>query len=247
MNKIDVKTLNLSDEILDFGDEATIYSIINSKEVYKQWDYKRDGYKKILTKVEKLNALKEVENLSNILILPNNLVTRNNQYSGYTMDYYDGSKLDKYIHYKDAVILLKKLREELIKLHEKGIEYLDLNETNIMYKKENSILDFKLVDPDNIIINNIPMETLPPYMMKYLSKGGKTDYHALFYAINYITVVLLSNFDPRLCKIPNIPNYNRRIEKFAELVDSPKVDSIIDNDFLLDLYDENDTTIKKTL
>ena len=83
------------------------------------------------------------------------------------------------------------------------------------------------------------MDLIPPFIYRYLAAGGKLDKKALIYAYNCLAIRLLSNYDARLTGNTFIPNYNRRLAKFGELCDRPQTDTLIDNEYLIDSYDEN--------
>ena len=239
MNKLDISSLKLKEDKEKIGDESTIYEILGKDELYKEWKYIWHEYDKILSKVKKLELLEEKEEVKPYIIGGNNIILNENRYSGYTMDLYEGSVFSIYINYSDSVKLLKKIKEALKKLYDNDILYLDLNYSNILYKKENDYLDFRFIDMDNAMIDGIRMEFEPPFLAKYISCGGDFNYNALVFSLNYLTITILSRFDPRLCGELHTFSYNRKIERFSELIDKPKVDSIIDNEFLIDYYDEN--------
>ena len=173
------------------------------------------------------------------MVKPSELIEDSYYYTGYTLEHYDGDKLERFLNYKETVKLLRKIREAILELENNGIMYFDLNETNILYKKINGEIDFRIIDIDNSKVEEREMDYLPPFIRKYMVNGGSLDKNALIYAYNHLTVSLLGRFDSRLTPYPNIGNYNRKIAKFAELADRPKADSIIDNEYLIDYYDEN--------
>lgn len=243
MKKINIENIQIGQEKFDFGDEASIYKLKGRTSLYKEWDLKRRTdeslRKTILNKVQKLEKLEKKESLFKYMVRPNEFVEDSYYYTGYTMQHYDGDKLEEYLTYRDTVILLKKIREALIELENNDVMYFDLNYSNILYTKENGELDFRIIDIDNAVVEDKTMDLLPPFLYKYLIIGGKLDKKALIYAYNHLTVSLLGKFDTRLTPNPYIGTYNRKLAKFAEYTDKPKVDSIIDNEYLIDYYDEN--------
>ena len=250
MNKVELSEISLEENAFDYGDESTIYKLKNRDSLYKAWlskkDIERNNLKseKIRNKVRKLESINEKKDIFSFIVKPEELVTMEDTYTGYQMEYFDGEKLDKYLKYKDTVILLKKLRETLLKLYNKDVKCFDLNYSNILYRKENEELIFKIIDIDNMMVDDLSMDLYPPFIAKYLYEGGKLDEKAIIYAHNYLSITLLSMYDSRLSPNPYIPTYNRRLAKFSELIDRPKVDSLIDNEYIIDSYNENDNLTK---
>lgn len=245
VKKISVNNIKVEQEKFDFGDESSIYKLQGRKRLYKEWFIRKNNdeksHKIISNKVNKLEILETKKDLFKYMVKPKELVIDSNYYTGYIMDCYDGEKLERYLNYKDTVILLKKIKEALLELEKNGVMYFDLNRSNILYKKENEELDFRIIDIDNSKVEDRDMDFLPPFIRKYKLKGGNLDKNALIYAYNHLTVTLLSRFDSRLTQNPYIGTYNRLIAKFATLVDKPIIDSIIDNEYLIDHYNENQT------
>lgn len=241
MKKIELSKIEIADINMDFGDESQIYKLSGKEEVYKEWiKTKKINTEVILNKVRKLEELeKRDDSIFEFLVRPEDLVVDKEKYTGYTMEKYDGEKPSGYLNYKEAVILLKKIKKAILELEEKGIRYLDLNHSNILYKITDGEINFKIVDIDNAIVDDMEMDLIPPFIYRYLAVGGKLDKNALIYAYNCLTVRLLSNYDMRLSGNTFIPNYNRRLAKFGELCDRPQTDTIIDNEYLIDSYDEN--------
>ncbi len=246
MNKVELSEIELEDSEFDYGDESTIYKVKNRDSLYKAWLSKKDIEKNntkrdiVENKVRKLESLSEKKGIFAYIVKPEELVTIDDTYTGYQMEYFDGEKLDKYLKYRDTVILLKKLRETLIKLNNNDVKCFDLNYSNVLYRKEDDEIIFKIIDIDNMMVDDLSMDLYPPFIAKYLHAGGKLDEKAMIYALNHLSITLLSMFDSRLTPNPYIPRYNRKLAKFSELIDRPKVDSLIDNEYIIDSYNEND-------
>ena len=245
MKKVTISSIKVEQEKFDFGDESFVYKLHDKNRVYKEWNNRKINDNKsleiILNKVRKLEALEKKEELFKYMVKPKELVEDSFYYTGYIMEHYDGEKLQRYLSYKDTVLLLKKIRKALLDLEKNSVMYFDLNHSNILYTKENGDIDFRIIDIDNSKVEDREMDFLPPFIRKYQLNGGKLDKKALIYAYNHLTVSLLSRFDSRLTPNPYIGTYNRKIAKFAELADRPKIDTIIDNEYLIDYYNENQT------
>jgi len=245
MKKVKVNNIKIEQEKFDFGDESSVYKLQGRKRVYKEWNFRKRSDAKsneiVLNKVRKLEILETKENLFKYIVKPKELVEDSYYYTGYIMQHYDGDKIERYLNYKDTIILLRKIREALLDLEKNDVMYFDLNYSNILYKKENGDIDFRIIDIDNSKVEDKEMDFLPPFIQKYQVNGGKLGKKALIYAYNHLTVSLLGRFDTRLTLNPYIGTYNRRLDKFRELADKPKIDSIIDNEYLIDYYDENQT------
>ena len=242
MKKVRVSNIKIEGKF-DFGDESSIYKLKEKEKLYKEWLVRKIDDEKSLgiisNKVKKLEVLETKQTIFKYMVKPSELIEDSYDYTGYTLEHYDGDKLERFLNYKETVKLLRKIREAILELENNGIMYFDLNETNILYKKINGEIDFRIIDIDNPKVEEREMDYLPPFIRKYMVNGGSLDKNALIYAYNHLTVSLLGRFDSRLTPYPNIGNYNRKIAKFAELADRPKADSIIDNEYLIDYYDEN--------
>ena len=145
INELDnYKILNCS----KLGSTSNIYKYKNNQ-IIKLFKYPES--------IEKLNTIEHIKKLNlKSFITPNKFIFIDEQYYGYSMDYFQAETL---IDIKDNIKYLTILKN--IKLIDKDIETLtknnikinDLNFLNILYKSKNNKL--KIIDLDEYTISNV--------------------------------------------------------------------------------------------
>ena len=211
------------------------YLEIKKKNIYKMGSesiiYECDNclFKKILDKKviqNKLNKLSLLDEIDEIKKYYNKILGFNKE--GYYIEKLDGIQLSRY-NGNNKIDILKELKEILEILKTYHIYYLDINLGNIFINYEG----VKLIDIDNIKINNYNVDLLPDLYYQYYSLGGDDINKAMTFVFNIMSVLFLEN-KSNLYSIKQIKNYEHLNYNIINDLASLNIDSNCDNVYLID-------------
>lgn len=190
----------------------------------------------------KLIEFNKMQELNNIIALPNELVNIDNQFQGFTMNKIDAITIDNLKDYNRIIETYIKLFKNLEILHSKDIIVGDLKDKNIIVDDNNNPT---FVDVDSMGINNIPQDHIERGIAGTVrripginNKYSKNDYKSID------KLLLLATFVEKLTK-ENIP-FTQKILKSnlsneaKELITNFVEDDIIDYNLKLDEVLENE-------
>lgn len=159
------------------------------------------------------------------------------------MDYYKGYPLDEImLTFEEKILLLKDLKQKILRLQSENIYYFDLHFDNILCLQEDSKLDVKLIDIDNVQIDKYSSDTNSFLLERYLKLGGKIYANALIYIFNIMSYhLLMSYYD-----LENPLKINHEqifIDKKSRLICnelfSSCIDNLCDHEFLIDFIEHD--------
>lgn len=191
-----MKTIELDNKIIENGQiyrgfESKIYK--KGDILYKIFDKETCNEEAIKNKVAKLELIKDLDiNVTK----PIDLVKKEDKIVGYTMkDYKEYRSLNSFDrNNKKKIENLKKVKEELEKLHDNGIIYGDLRLDNIL-EHDGSIL---FCDVDNVNIAGHDFDVTCYCQNKYIEKFG-LDKNIDNYMLNVITITYLKRIMELYC------------------------------------------------
>lgn len=239
MNRINVQDLKY--HYITFGSE----SIINSTKdgIFKRFlpslnlEVKKNKEKKLIL-LDKIDELKKYYANINSLIYSIN----NDFLAGYIVKICEGLPLNEiFLLPEQKINALKQLKIILNDFENYGIIYEDIHFDNIFYDEKTNKL--KLIDIDNIKIDNFSIDTISFLTKYYFNNGGKDEKKSRIYNFNLISYMLLYNctsdynFD-YLIKNKNNVFYNKEVDNLVENLLSTKIDTLCDNEYLIDMIDE---------
>ena len=145
----------------------------------------------IKNKENKIKLIPEIEELNKDVKIYDLVYDKEGNFVGYTMevDLYNSLNIYRSSHNNEKKIeLLKKLRERIEQLNEKGIYIGDFNPSNFGIK-ENGI---KLFDLDNYRIGEYDFDFKDTFVNKFEKKSSKKE-KIDNYCFNYLTLYYLMN------------------------------------------------------
>lgn len=226
------------------GSEANIYVSFDSRKLLKKFK-KCILINSLENKSKKLLQLSEISDLQDIYPNINSFLYDEDQFIGYIMDYYKGYPLDELmLTFEEKVILLKDLKEKILRLKNKNIYYFDLHFDNILCFKQEDTLETKLIDIDNIQINHYKCDTISFLLEEYLKLGGKIDQNALIYIFNMMSYSLLVNcyqLEINCLKENSKQTFlDKKVQDICNDLLTSHMDSLCDHEFLIDFIEHDD-------
>jgi hypothetical protein len=139
-------------------------------------------------KTAKLNMLSICKD--DALVTVRGLVFKNNKLIGYTMDKVEGTKVDWTSKRIEKIILLKQIRENMLRLNANGIYIGEFDDKNFVVDSTGRVTH---LDIDNYSVGGIDFETKDQYMERFdktEAPKGLIDR----YCFNIFTLALLGNY-----------------------------------------------------
>lgn len=242
------ETLLLSEYSIDGGSESLIYNVesINSSKLklYKQF---QPNYNTVFkNKEQKLILLNENDVVKKDSITASKLVLNDdsNIISGYLMDKYNGKSLEsdkEYLTYSESIQLLKQIRSILIKYWENDIYYFDPSVSNFLYTKNGDDFEVKVIDMDNVAINEYTVDLYSDILEIYLINGGELNKNAFILAFNTFTLELLRIHNPKI--VMEMMYNSLPFKEMWSNIHRCKYDCLADHEYLLDYADSYKTKI----
>ena len=187
-------------------------------------------YKKILNK----NNIENKENKLLLLDKNNDLKKYYNKVlgivknKGYIIEKVNGIQLYKY-NGNNRISILKELKEILELFKTYNIYYLDFNLGNVFITYEG----LKLIDIDNIKIDNYDIDLLPILYQKYYELGGTDINKAIIFVFNILSVLFIEN-KTNFYNIKQIKNYEYLDYEIINDIAYSNINSTCDNTYLID-------------
>lgn len=191
MKKLEFTTSDIQKLVLynSTGTESHIWR--DKDKAYKIFINKNDIENKRI-KLERMDKRLDHE----IFTTPRELLYHEGEFIGYAMPLHKFYNTLYWIsnsdNYKAKLQYLKLLKAALVKLHQENAVYVDLNPSNIMYDPKKTRI--KLIDMDNIAIDELPYDTACQTARKYIEKNG-FDQSVDTYMLNILTLSLLLHTD----------------------------------------------------
>jgi hypothetical protein len=169
-------------------------------------------------------------------------IAKRNPFMGIIMDYFDGQKLND-LPFSERVMALNIMKNSLSIFREKGINYYDINFSNVLYKYVNDKLKVKFIDMDNIAYNDLPNDVDSISLQIYLSMGGKKDFKAVIYLFNLLSYALLVLEESKINE--DEIDYKQAVKKICLHNFQPNkhnfssFDEMANNEFLIDYVNDS--------
>ena len=249
---VDLNTLKYdATSHFDKGSKSKIYRLIDDRSlVFKHFDPKAVTCASLKRKEEMCKILTEMKGLSDICILPNELVIDKRRISkrfvGIIMDYFEAYPISWLHNYDDKVKALKMVRDMLLKLKKWGLLYFDVHCDNAIYTvDDNNLLDIKLIDMDDASRFSKVTDYNIDSLRNYLSIGGKPTFEAVIFIFNLTTYAMLTDYKCEFNyefvfyedKLKKANLLNSDISNFCYSMFNNRADQIADHEFLIDRVD----------
>lgn len=244
MDYINIKNIAYKSNLGIMGSEAIIYDTNYGlfKKFHNNMDIKTRRNKELkLLRLLKHEDLKKYYN--EVKYLVHNLTY--DYLAGYVVKKVNGLPLDEIcLEFDIKLNILKKLRRILTEFEDKGIIYSDIHFDNIYYNELNG--DLKLIDIDNIMMEDLSIDLLPTIYEDYFRYGGYDFNNARIFAFNLISFMLLLNkinsYDIKeINKTTLKKDYdflNIEAIKICDNLLNIKIGSSADNEYLIDTIDK---------
>lgn len=240
MDYVNIKNIKYKSNLGIMGSEAIVYDTNYGlfKKFHNNMDIKTRKNKELkLLRLLKYEDLKKYYNEINYLV-------HNSTYdylSGYIVEKVEGRPIDEiYFEFDTKINILKKLRKILTEFENKGIIYSDIHFDNIYYNTINGAM--KLIDIDNIMMEDLPIDLLSTIYEDYFRYGGHNFNNARIFTFNLVSFMFLMN----KLKTYNINEINKTTYKkdydflnndaikICDDLLNIKIDSASDHEYLID-------------
>ena len=244
MDYLNIKNIAYKSNLGIMGSEAIVYDTNYGlfKKFHNSMDLNTRKNKELkLLRLLKCEDLKKDYN--EVKYLVHNLTY--DYLAGYIVEKVDGRPLDEiYLEFDTKLNILKKLRRILTEFENEGIIYSDIHFDNIYYNELNG--DLKLIDIDNIMMEDLPIDLLSTIYEDYFRYGGYDFNNARIFAFNLISFMLLLNkinsYDIKeINKTTLKKDYdflNIEAIKICDNLLNIKIGSSADNEYLIDAIDK---------
>lgn len=244
MRYINIADLEYQRNFGIMGSEAIIYKTNDGyfKKFNVTMDLKTRKNKELkLFRLDKYENIKQYYN--QIICMVNNLTY--DYLAGYIVKKAPGLPLDKInLASNEKIDVLKKLKKIIMEFEQMGIIYSDLHFDNIYYDQKTKKI--KLIDIDNISIDELPVDLLSSLYKSYYSYGGYSFQNARIFVFNLISFMLItdkmSTYDIHELNYQTYQKdydfLNKEAIHLCNNLLNMNIYSDCDNEYLIDLIDE---------